>query len=231
VAASDGARLFVGARVSMATIGELGGTAEMLERRAQQAGLRVRWVAPASYHVTLKFIGWTRRDAIAAIGDAIARAIATDKIPPFAFRTARLGAFPSADKASVVWAGVSDKSGAAPAELGALARAIDRELEAVGVPREKRAFHGHVTLGRLRDPIDVSQVLLPFAEQVFSETRLTELVLFESLTKSTGSEYSVVRREPLFRAENEPKRQSRDVEPTPLDASDDGWDRDPERRS
>jgi 2'-5' RNA ligase len=221
-----GLRLFVGARVAMATVGELGGTAEMLARRAQQAGLRVKWVAPASYHVTLKFIGWVRRDAAEAIGDAVVRAVAGSAIAPFAFRTQRLGAFPTAEKASVVWAGIEDRTGG----LGKLAAAIDRELEALGIARDKRAFHAHVTLGRLRDPADVSQVLLPFAEQVFSETRLTEVVLFESRTKSTGSEYSPIVRAPLFRAENEPKRQSRDVEPTQFDASDDGWDRDSERR-
>jgi 2'-5' RNA ligase len=186
-----------------------------------------RWVAPATYHVTLKFIGWVRSDAAPAIGDGVVRAVSELREAPFAFRTARLGAFPTPQKANVVWAGIEDKTGG----LGRLAAAVDRELEAVGVPREPRPFHGHVTLGRLRDPIDVSQVLLPFSEQVFSETRLTEVTLFESLTKSSGSEYSQVLRVPLFRPENEPKRQSRAVEPTPFDASDDGWDRDPERRS
>ena len=221
-----GARIFVGARVSMATVGELGGTAEMLARRAQQAGLRVKWVAPASYHVTLKFVGWVRRDAADAIGAAMIQAVADAGVAPFAFRTQRLGAFPTAAKASVVWAGIEDKAGG----LAKLAQEIDRGLEAVGVAREQRAFHAHVTLGRLREPADVSQVILPFAEQVFSETRLAEVVLFESRTKSTGSEYTSIVRAPLFRAENEPKRQSRDVEPTQFDDSDDGWDRDSERR-
>jgi 2'-5' RNA ligase len=225
--APTGLRLFVGARVSMTTVDELIATTEMLARRATQAGLRIRWIAPASYHVTLKFIGWARSEATAAIGDALTRAVASLDAGPFAFRTARLGAFPSPQKASVVWAGIEDKSGG----LARLAQAIDRELAEVGVPRDARAFHAHVTLGRLREPTDVSQVLLPFAEQVFSETRLTEAILFESRTKSSGSEYSQVLRAPLFRAENEPKRQSRDVEPTPFDASDDGWDRDSERRS
>jgi 2'-5' RNA ligase len=220
-------RLFVGARVSMATVGELGGTAEMLARRAQQAGLRVTWVAPATYHVTLKFIGWTRREASEAIADALARAVAASKIAPFAFRTQRLGAFPTPEKASVVWAGIEDRSGG----LAALAAAIDRELEAVGVAREKRAFHPHVTLGRLRDPASVSQVILPYSEQVFSETSLAEVILYESRTKSKCSEYHPVAKIGLFRPENEPKRQSGAVEPSTLDASDDGWDRDSERRS
>ena len=219
-------RLFVGVPVSLETCDGLSGAAESLARRAQNAKVKVRWLAPATYHVTLKFIGWTRRDAADALGDALARAVAAAQQAPFSFRTARLGAFPTADRASVVWAGVEDKASG----LTRLASAIDRELEEVGVPAERRGFHPHVTLGRLREPADVSQVLLPFSEQVFSETRLTEVVLFESRTKSGGSEYSAIRREALFRAENEPKRQSADVEPTQFDASDDGWDRDSERR-
>ena len=223
---AEGLRLFVGARVSMATIGELGGTAEMLARRAQQAGLRVSWVAPATYHVTLKFIGWVRREAATAIADALPRAVAAAKVAPFSFRTQRLGAFPTAEKASVVWAGIEDRSGG----LAALAAAIDRELEAIGVARDKRAFHAHVTLGRLRDPASVSQVILPFAEQVFSETSLAEVILFESRTKSKGSEYFPIAKIGLSRPENAEKHQTHPIEPSPFDASDDGWDRDSERR-
>jgi RNA 2',3'-cyclic 3'-phosphodiesterase len=219
------ARLFVGARVSVAVAGELGGTAESLARRAQQAGLGVRWVAPATYHVTLKFLGWTRRDAVAAIGDAVVRAVAGE--PPLAFGAARLGAFPSPGRATVVWAGVEDDGGG----LGRLAAGLEREMEAIGYRRERRAFHPHVTLGRLREPADVAQVLLPFREQVFSKTHLDEVTLYENVTKTNGSEYEILLRAPLGRPENGPKRQTADVEPTAFDASDDGWDRDPERRS
>src|SRR5690348_3990469 len=99
-----GKRLFVGARVSVATANALAASAEMLQRRARDAGLDLKWVAPASYHVTLKFLGWTREEAVGAVREAAERACAG--VAPLKFRTARLGAFPALERASVVWAGV-----------------------------------------------------------------------------------------------------------------------------
>src|SRR5690606_15476156 len=58
-----GKRLFVGIRVSVQTANALAAAAETLQRRARDAGLDLKWVAPVNYHVTLKFLGWTRVDA------------------------------------------------------------------------------------------------------------------------------------------------------------------------
>src|SRR5438034_5712083 len=69
-------RLFIGIPVSLQTANALAQCVETLARRAKDARLELRWVAPASYHITLKFLGWTRDDAIPAIRDRVAAAIA-----------------------------------------------------------------------------------------------------------------------------------------------------------
>ncbi len=191
-AAPPGARrLFFGVPVSLRCADDLSGTAESLARRAQTAQLRVRWVAPASYHVTLKYVGWARPELVSPLIEAATRAAAGRR--PFTFRTARLGAFPDARRATVVWAGVEDPGG----HLAALAGRLDEEAGALGIARERRPFHPHVTLGRLREPTGVGDVLLPFSEQVFSETRSLDLTLFESVLKTGGSEYVEIARIPL----------------------------------
>lgn len=177
--------LFVAIPVSLRSVDALSGAAETLARRAQQAGLQVRWVAPARYHVTVKYLGACRPEAVGAVIDGVRRAAA--KTEPFKLAAARLGAFPSPAKATVVWAGIDD----APA-LTALAATVDAETSALGFPRETRRFHPHVTLGRLRVPGDVASVLLPLAEQVFSDTRVDDVLVCETATKSNGSEYPVV---------------------------------------
>ena len=178
-------RLFVGIPVSLDTVDALSGAAESLARRALQAKVKVRWLAPATYHVTLKFLGATRPETVTAIDDALARACAG--VEPFRFTTQRLGAFPSAQKASVVWAGVEDAG-----RLATLAARVEKEMVALGYVAEPRKFHPHVTIGRLREVADVSAVILPLAEQVFSETRVHDLILYESTTKPDGSEYRPV---------------------------------------
>jgi 2'-5' RNA ligase len=181
-AATPGKRLFVGTRISVASANTLAGCAETLARRARDAGVDLRWTAPANYHVTLAFLGWTRDDAVGAVCDAIAKAVAGE--PRLSFRTTRLGGFPSLDRASVLWAGVED-GGALTRLAGAIADAV----AGLGFARDARTFHPHVTLARLREPRVVRDVVLPMAEQMFGDTRIDAVTLFESETKSQGNAY------------------------------------------
>lgn len=188
-----GKRLFVGARISVAAANALAGCAETLARRARDAGAELRWVAPINYHVTLAFLGWTGLEAIGRVCDALEAAAAGQG--RMSFRTTRLGAFPSLDHASVLWAGIED--GAA---LTGLARSVGEAMAGLGFPRETRPFHPHVTIARLRFPRAIREIVLPMAEQMFGDTRIDAVTLFESETKSTGSVYREVRKISFERA-------------------------------
>lgn len=218
-----GKRLFVGARVSIQTANALAAAAETLQRRAKDAGVDVKWVAPVNYHATLKFLGFTREDAIGAVRDALAGALVG--VRRLEFRTARLGGFPSLEKASVLWAGIDG------GVLDDIAARIERAMVGIGFAAETRAFHGHVTLGRLRETRPLRDVVLPLSEQMFSDTRVDGVTLFESETKSSGSVYRDVHRVAFKTADPVPKsasdRQTGAVElgdETQTD-TDDGWPR------
>lgn len=180
--ADDARRLFVAVRVSVPTSNSLAGAVETLARRAGQAGVAVRWVSPTLYHVTLKFLGWTRPEAVSALRDALREAVRG--VEPFAFSTARLGAFPSLERARVIWAGVSAKEDA----LAQLAKRVDEATAPLGFERD-RPFTGHVTLGRLSAPAPMNEVLLPLMEQVFSDSKVLGLSLLESTLKSGALAY------------------------------------------
>jgi 2'-5' RNA ligase len=221
-----GKRLFVGARVAVATANALAGAAETLARRARDAGVDLRWISPASYHITIRFLGWTRAEAIGAVRDALDEAAAGT--PPLSFRTTRLGAFPSLDRASVVWAGVE-----APGPLLELAERVEAAAARLGYRPERRPFHPHVTLGRLRDSRAVREVVLPLAEQMFGDTALDSIILFESETKSSGSVYRELHKIRLQSRSRPPilapERQTSPVElankPPVEPDTDDGWPR------
>jgi 2'-5' RNA ligase len=205
------ARLFIGVRVSMATVAALGEARRALIETAAAAGLRIRWAPPASYHVTLQFLGWTRPEAIEAIRDRVGRALATQR--GCRVRTVGGGAFPEASRGRVLWAGVEDRT----AGLARLAAAIRVETEALGYVPEKRAFHPHVTLGRAKEFADLSGMLVALAEQNFSETSVESVVLFESLMKSSGSEYHERAVWPLEGGSKASKRQTSSLEPALTD--------------
>ena len=233
-----GKRLFVGARISVATANTLAGCAETLARRARDAGVELRWVAPANYHVTLAFLGWTGVETVGPICDALAAACAGE--PRLTIRTSRLGAFGSLDKATVLWAGIEE-----PAALTRLAGAVAEAMAGLGFARDARPYHPHVTIARLREARAIRDVVLPMAEQMFGDTRIDAVTLFESETKSNGSVYSEVAKIAFQKAPNSPaereKRQTGALEPGPRDhhgtwqhgsrhqpdetLTDDGWPR------
>lgn len=107
-----------------------------------------RWIAPENLHVTVAFVGET------ADGDRVVRAAAAaaGTSAPLALRLEGLGAFPSARRARVVWAGLS---GEVPA-LASVAEALWDRLAGQGFTREVRPFAAHVTLARLREPAPVA---------------------------------------------------------------------------
>ena len=223
-----GKRLFVGVRISVAASNALAGCAETLARRSRDAGADLRWVAPVNYHVTLAFLGWTGVEAIGRVCDALAEAVAGEGRTTF--RTARLGAFPSLDHAGVLWAGIED--GAA---LTRLARSIGAAVAGLGFQVDSRPFHPHVTIARLRTPRAIREIVLPMAEQMFGDTRIEAVTLFESETKSSSSVYREVQKiafEKALWTPSEPSQRQTDAlergipDRDPDDSlTDDGWPR------
>ncbi|MEO6774083.1 MAG: RNA 2',3'-cyclic phosphodiesterase, partial [Kofleriaceae bacterium] len=203
---SEAKRLFVGVRVSVATANALAHCAEQLARRARDANLDLKWVEPANYHVTLKFLGWAHAELIAALDDRLAAAVAG--LAPFKLRTARLGAFPAIEKASLLWAGVDEPSGA----LAGLAATIEAMAVGLGFAAEPRPFHAHVTLARSRETRSLKELVLPMSEQMFSDTRIEGVTLFESEMKSSGSVYTEISRIGFKTPDLSEKRQTGAVE-------------------
>ena len=137
---------------------------------------------------------------------------------------------PSLDKSNVLWAGVTEDDGA----LAKLAARVESACTGLGFAADKRPFHPHVTLGRVRETRPLRDVVLPLSEQMFGDTRIDAITLFESETKSSGSVYREVRRI-SFKTASEgavsaAERQSRPVEleetrRTSEPETDDGWPR------
>lgn len=157
-----------------------------------------RWVRPQGMHVTLKFIGHAVETGDAEKLDAVRTALATVRSDrPVEMNFRGVGFFPNAQRPRVVWCGVQ-----ASENLAALAAAIDRALELVGISREDRAFVPHLTLARFKparpgkpsrsnrnNRETLQSAAAEMAEKDFGSARETEFHLFESITKPGGAEY------------------------------------------
>ena len=140
--------------------------------------------------MTLRFLGDIDAGLVPALSDGLAN-IARQHAP-LRFTVSGLVAFPSRESPRVVCADITQGHEA----LGALARAVDDLLFDLGIPREKRPFHGHVTLARVKHaPTALSGLGLPNAD--CGPATVNEITLWRSDLQRAGAEYHALWRHPL----------------------------------
>jgi len=111
----------------------------------------VRWVDPVNTHLTLKFLGDTPSDKVDAIHQALVDAVAG--FAPFTFTAAGLGCFPNIRRPNVIWIGVEEPGGT----LARLQVAVEAAVAPLGWHPEKKPFHPHLTLARVRRNVGGSE--------------------------------------------------------------------------
>lgn len=198
-------RLFVAVNLSLATTRKIADVVSRLQRSGDKE-LRVAWVPPQNLHVTLKFLGWTHAETLDAVRDRVEEQTKGRK--GFDLGAKGVGAFPNTRNARVVWVGVQDPSGT----LGRLAKDIEAAMTKLGFEAEGRAYHPHVTIGRVKEGKSVENLVAPYLETDFGSSLIRDVIIYESLTKPSGSEYIVRHRLPLDAPPYRAERQTRDVE-------------------
>jgi len=162
--------------------------------RAAARRADVRWVEPAGFHLTLKFLGAVA-PVLAASVSAVLAGVA-GAAAPIPIAAGGLGVFPGPSRPRVVWAGLTT----GVAALGRLAAAVEDALGPLGFPPEARPFGGHVTIGRVRSPRG-GRILAAAIEaaraEAFGAWTAEEIVLYESRLRPTGAVYEAVTRHRL----------------------------------
>ncbi|MDY0397902.1 MAG: RNA 2',3'-cyclic phosphodiesterase [Desulfuromonas thiophila] len=146
---------------------------------------RIRWIAPANLHLTLHFLGQLAAEQRDRLVAACQPRLAS--LSPFSLQLQGCGAFPSPRQARVLWLGVGDGH----ALLTDLHGIVTAALAELGLAPEPRPFVPHVSLARLRQPLDLERDLPDFLAQGFraSPFRVAALVLYRSIPQPGGVRY------------------------------------------
>lgn len=151
----------------------------------------IRWVKRNSMHLTLKFLGNISLAELEKVYRAMEKMFQTPH-EQFNFSTGRPGAFPDLNKPRVLWIGVK---GNGLAHLEHLRNELEGSLYQEGFPKEERNFSPHLTIGRVKDRLDLHLLTEKFSAYDFPECEISveALQVMKSDLKPSGAVYSVQR--------------------------------------
>lgn len=150
----------------------------------------VRWVGASGLHLTLKFLGEISELDAARISSALEETALRHRV--FELVLAGTGVFPPGRRdPRVLWVGA-----ASGAPLLALQEDIESEMAKLGFEHEKRPFHPHLTLGRVKFPSRLDLLVQEMEKHQgrrFGEMSVQKFTFFQSTLKPSGAEYTVLK--------------------------------------
>ena len=135
-------RLFVGITPPAEALAHAAGAVDRIASTTPD----MRWVPRERWHVTLAFLGEVDPDRITGLRARLDD-VAASHTPLRGLRLVGAGTF-----RGVLWLGVQPAGRHSPADR--LARAVQREVRAAGVPVERRPWRAHLTIARWRPSVD-----------------------------------------------------------------------------
>jgi 2'-5' RNA ligase len=178
---SESLRTFIAVKISLPP-----GLRTIL-RQLREMGRAVKAVDSEMMHLTLKFLGDTPADVLADVGK-IVESLALD-FESFELELAGIGAFPDWRRPQVVWAGVTHSE-----PLLKMANRLQTELELLGFPRERRAFHPHLTLARIKakPPAELREIAEANETTPFGRQTIDRVIWYQSELRSSGPIYTPI---------------------------------------
>jgi 2'-5' RNA ligase len=135
-------------------------------------------VPAENWHITLRFL-----DTVDSVTyERFLSALDSPGETSFRVGLDGFGAFPQPRKATVFWAGV----GLGSEQLSVLNEVAEEAAIGAGLLPEERPFHPHLTLARVRPPVDVRDIV---DEDLSLSWRCERLVTFRSHTSRVGVTY------------------------------------------
>lgn len=187
-------RAFIALELPEHTKREIAGIQDSLRTAAQRQGRAVagalKWVAPESIHLTLRFLGPTDEGLLPRLEELLAAAAVDQKA--FALMLAGIGAFPNARRPRVLWVGIQGDL----ERLAALQQRIEEGVVALGFRAEPRGFSPHLTLARVREGqppavlAGISSLLATPVRLSDAALRVNSLSLMRSELLPTGARYT-----------------------------------------
>lgn len=158
-----------------------------LQEGIKAYAFKIRWVRAENIHLTLKFLGDVEEVKINEIAKAVFKTV--EGYSPISLQARGIGVFPGVKRPRVLWVGLTGQLEA----LVRLQKTLDENLMALGFSREERPFKGHLTMGRIKDKVDVKKfgdALMAFRSFESETFTAGQVILYKSELKPSGAVYT-----------------------------------------
>lgn len=165
-----------------------------LQAPLRHAQCRVAWVREGNFHCTLRFLGEIDDRQRETLGTTLRNTLAP--FAPLEVRLDRPGAFPNSRRPAVLWIGLETLKG----NLAGIQSACENAAQIAGLPRERKPFHPHITLGRVRDTrnlVPLAAALVALEIPAVDAIPIPAVSLYQSTLKPSGPEYRLIVEFPL----------------------------------
>jgi len=154
-----------------------------------QGDRSIKWVKRHAMHITLSFLGDISSEKVKDVSTAL-RSL-TQNHDPFSLNIKGIGYFPQdSNNPKVIWVGIKS-----PPDLLSIHASVWKEMEKLGFTPEKRLFHPHVTLGRIKKPHGLNTIrsrLNLHTHTEFGQMTADKIKFLQSTLTPSGSEYSTI---------------------------------------
>ena len=163
---------------------------ELLKIQQQFYSSGAKLVKPEHMHLTMIFLGEVEKVWIKEISE-ICQKVAIN-FQPFYIHLTGLGAFPKSHCPHTIWVGIEKSN-----QLILLQKEISWELIHKKFKIEERPFAPHLTIARLKKPINIQEYLEKNISIDLGSFQAKELVLFQSELFPEGPRHTAIKVFPI----------------------------------
>ncbi|MCM8795890.1 MAG: RNA 2',3'-cyclic phosphodiesterase [Candidatus Omnitrophica bacterium] len=172
---------------------EIKETLGLLQEELKKSGADVKWVSPSNIHLTLKFLGEIDAKKLNKLNEILENVAL--KQSPFSLGIKGIGVFPNLNSPRVIWVGVEKGD----EETKRIAAILEEEIAKIGIPKERRPYSTHITLGRLRSGVNRMKLLEQLnylkdkSEKINLEFTVKKITLLKSTLTPQGPIYEILK--------------------------------------
>jgi 2'-5' RNA ligase len=184
-------RCFIAIEIDEEIRGQIGRFEEELRRKTGLDRPKVKWVEPSNIHLTLKFLGQVRDQAIREVCGLVEEVVAEHE--SFEVEVSGLGVF--GRPARVLWVGTGASEG-----LLSVQKDIEERFCRAGFGSDDKKFSGHLTLCRVKNPgagRQLEAVIGEYRALRFGSFRVDSICVYKSELTSAGPVYTLISRSML----------------------------------